>query len=265
MASPIQTSEQHIAAPGGQLYVKRWSNAASVHAPIILLHDSLGSVSLWRDFPAQLSEATGRDVIAYDRLGFGESDANPSTLDPKTFVADEAESGFAVLIAGLGLERFVLFGHSVGGAMAAVCAARFNDRCEALITESAQAFTEELTLQGIREAKVNFAQPGQVDRLKRYHGEKAQWVLSAWIDSWLSDEFVDWTLEATLPQVLCPVLSIHGDNDEFGSLAHPSFFTSRSTGPGVVKVLEGFGHVPHREDASQVLIAVTSFLEDATR
>ena len=260
MTATISTIETRVAGPEGELFVQRWQPDHQTGSPIVLFHDSLGSVSLWRDFPAALASATGREVIAYDRLGFGQSDSNPQTLDPKTFVADEAQQGFAALVDGLGLVRFVLFGHSVGGAMAAVCAARFNDRCDALITESAQGFTEELTLQGIREAKANFAQPGQVDRLKRYHGDKAEWVLSAWIDSWLSADFADWTLEGILPDVTCPVLSIHGDHDEFGSLAHPAFFTAKAQGPGTVKVLEGVGHVPHREDAATVLEIVSGFL-----
>ncbi|MCB1755647.1 MAG: alpha/beta hydrolase [Gammaproteobacteria bacterium] len=260
MKTTITSNETRVSTPLGKIYVKRWQTGDSAGAPIVLFHDSLGCVSLWRDFPELLARATGREVIAYDRPGFGESDPHPSQLIPRTFVSDEAVTAFAALQKNLALQRFVVFGHSVGGAMAAICAATYVDNCEALITESAQVFAEEQTLQGIRDAKVSFTEAGQLDRLRRYHGDKAEWVLHAWIDSWLSDEFSDWTIEDILPTIVCPVLSIHGDKDEFGSLKHPELFTTLPAGKCEKQVLQGFGHVPHREDPQRVLDIVTAFL-----
>ncbi|WP_290787649.1 alpha/beta fold hydrolase, partial [Halomonas sp.] len=129
--------------PAGGIHVARWrpAPAADLHQPIVLLHDSLGCVALWRGFPEQLAKATGREVIAYDRLGFGHSPPYPGTLTP-TFVADEARSTFAILREGLGLTRFVLLGHSVGGSMAIEAAGQHAEACQALITVAAQAFIE---------------------------------------------------------------------------------------------------------------------------
>src|SRR5689334_19597061 len=101
-----------IQSPQGRLFARHW-RAGGTAAPVVLLHDSLGCVELWRDFPSKLAVALGRDVIAYDRLGFGRSDAYPGKL-PDCFIDDEARGSFAALRAQLGLERFVLFGHSVG-------------------------------------------------------------------------------------------------------------------------------------------------------
>ncbi|MNG16521.1 Alpha/beta hydrolase family protein [compost metagenome] len=129
-----------------------------------------------------------------------------------------------------------------------------------LITESAQAFVEARTLEGIRVADRQFAEPGQLQRLERYHGGKAEWVLRAWVDNWLSEHFVDWSLDAVLPQVRCPLLSLHGDNDEFGSPAHPERLVALAGGPGLMRLLQGCGHVPHREQAERVLAEVLQFL-----
>ena len=120
---PASLSETRISTPQGSIYVRRWQAPAAgeeslARAPIVLLHDSLGSVALWRDFPQQLAEATRRDVLAYDRLGFGQSDPYPGTLGPG-FVAREAETVFPAVHQGLGLGDFIVLGHSVGGGMAA--------------------------------------------------------------------------------------------------------------------------------------------------
>ncbi|AFT71627.1 Alpha/beta hydrolase fold protein [Alloalcanivorax dieselolei B5] len=253
--------ETWINASQGRLFVKRWiPKNITGPAPIILFHDSLGCVALWRDFPQQLASATGREVIAYDRLGFGQSDPHPGTLGPD-FVRQEAQDTFPELCQALQRESAVVFGHSVGGGMATFCAAVFADRCQALITESAQTFVEDVTLAGIRDADRGFAEKEQMDRLRKYHGDKAQWVLSAWVDTWLSEPFQDWTLSDTLPRVRCPVLAIHGDQDEYGSLIHPERITSLCAGPATKKIVPDCGHVPHKEKPADVLDAITAFFQ----
>ena len=257
--SNLHSREHWIDTAQGKLFAQEWGPAQAQGAPIVLLHDSLGCVALWREFPAQLAHATGHRVIAYDRLGFGRSDAHPGVLR-LGFVEDEARQGFLALLEHLGVEDFIVFGHSVGGGMAVACAAAFGNLCRALITESAQAFVEARTLQGIRAADLQFAEPGQLQRLQRYHGSKAEWVLRAWVDNWLAEDFAEWNLDAVLAQVRCPLLSLHGDNDEFGSPAHPERLLAHAGGPGVMRLLQGCGHVPHREQAEQVLAEVTQFL-----
>jgi len=254
--------ERWIATPHGRLFARRWpgGDGAGVEpAPIVLLHDSLGSVELWREFPARLAAASGRAVIAYDRLGFGRSDPHPGRLDAG-FIAAEAGDGFACVRDAFALERFVVFGHSVGGGMAVGCAARWPAQCRALITESAQAFVEERTREGILAARAAFARPGQVERLGKYHGDKAAWVLSAWIDTWLSPPFADWNLDPELVRVTCPTLAIHGERDEYGSVRHPERIVAGVRGPARLRVLDGCGHVPHREREDEVLALIAAWL-----
>ena len=257
----IVAADRWVTHAHGRIFVRTWSDhtVESGLAPIILLHDSLGSVELWRDFPAWLAAGTGRAVIAYDRLGFGQSDARVDVLTP-AFVADEADTCFAAVREQLGIERFVVFGHSVGGAMAIHCADRFADDCEALITESAQAFVEERTLDGIRAAKTQFAGAEQFGRLEKYHGNKARWVLDAWTGTWLSAQFASWSLEAVLARVSAPTLAIHGGGDEYGSTRHPELIAEWSNADVKVAILPQLHHLPHREQPETVAGLVRDFL-----
>lgn len=260
--SGITVRDLCVDTPQGSLQVRRWQHGdggAEASVPIVLFHDSLGCIALWRDFPERLARATGRDVIAYDRLGFGQSDSHPGRLTGN-FIHDEAHGGFRHLREALSLDAFIAFGHSVGGGMAVACAAAYPDACRALIAESAQAFVEDRTIAGIRDAQRTYAQPGQLERLAKYHGDKAAWVLSAWIDSWLAPEFAGWCLDDDLRRVMCPVLAIHGEQDEFGSVAHPERIASLSRGPSIVQIMGGTGHVPHHEQAERVLARVSQWL-----
>lgn len=261
------TSSTHDIDSGGKrLFARRWQPAgADPEAPaIVLFHDSLGCVELWREFPADLAAATGLPVVAYDRLGFGRSDANPGRLG-RDFIADEARTGFAAVRGQLGIGRFVALGHSVGCGMAIAAADTFPDACAAVVTQAAQAFVEDRTLAGIREAQVQFASPDQFARLARYHGDKTQWVLDAWIKTWLAPAFADWTLDDVLERVRCPVLAMHGDRDEFGSRVHLDRIAARAGGPVTAILFEECGHVPHREHPGKVVDTVTRFLADAHR
>ena len=253
------TEESRVNTPGGNLFFKRWRPAHHDAAPIVLFHDSLGCVELWRAFPQRLAMETGREVIAYDRLGFGKSDPHPDVLE-NDFITTEAHHGFSALHEHLALSRFIAFGHSVGGGMGAACAAAFPGQCVALITEAAQAFVEPRTREGVLAARKIFADEKQQDRLRRYHGEKAEWVLNAWIDTWLSEAFRDWSLEPTLREIRCPVLAMHGDRDEYGSVRHPECIAALVQGPASRRIIQGCGHVPHREKENEVLQAVTEFL-----
>ena len=240
--------------------MRSWSVGSGDYPPIVLLHDSLGSVEQWREFPETLAAATKREVVAYDRLGFGRSTqrvGRPSV----DFVLEEAVSFFPALKKALGLTRFALFGHSVGGAMALAIAAGESQACRAVVTEAAQAFVEPRTLAGIRAARARFEDPKRFERMVRWHGEKARWVLDAWTEVWLSPDFLSWSLDEQLRKVTCPVLAIHGDVDEFGSVEFARRIARGVVGRSELAILGGCGHVPHRERKEQVLRLTASFLE----
>ena len=259
MPVSINHEDFSLTTPYGQVFARCWypnkQAQAQPLAPIILLHDSLGCVALWRDFPALLASATQRNVVAYDRLGFGRSDPHPGDWS-NDFIRQEAQRYVPLVRAGLGIERFIAFGHSVGGAMATHCAALFPEHCLALVTESSQAFVEERTVLGVQRAKEQFEQPGQIERLRKYHGEKAQWVLNAWTQTWLSPTYADWTIEQGLPAIGCPHLVIHGADDEFGSTQHAHRYAGLTGGSSEMLLISDCMHVPHREQPQTVIDAV---------
>jgi pimeloyl-ACP methyl ester carboxylesterase len=254
-------AEAWVETAHGQLHARCWPapDADAARPPIVLLHDSLGCVELWRDFPGRLAAATGRRVIAYDRLGFGKSDPHPGRLGPD-FVLEEARGGLAAVLARFGIGDFVAFGHSIGAGMAITAAAAHPDACRGVVSESAQALVEERTLAGIRAAQRQFAQPGQMARLHRYHGAKAVWVLDAWTGTWLSPGWAGWNLDAELRAASCPILAIHGEDDPYGCTRHPERIAALAGGPVTVRLLPRCGHVPHREQEADVLRAVAAFL-----
>lgn len=243
---------------GGRIATRSWraEGPGAEREPILLLHDSLGAVELWRDFPARLALATGRRVVAYDRLGFGRSSAvlDPPALD---FVAREAREIVPRLCDRMGMDRFIVCGHSVGGGMAAETAAAHPGRVAALITIAAQAFVEERTREGIALARADFQRPETLARLAKYHGDKARWVVDAWTETWLSPRFADWSLEPALARIVCPVLAVHGENDEYGSTLHPERIAA---GRGEARLLPGIGHLPHRECPDLLVEVIAAFL-----
>jgi pimeloyl-ACP methyl ester carboxylesterase len=245
--------------PHGAVFAREWRPKNAAGAALILLHDSLGCVDVWRGFPAMLAAETKRRVISYDRLGFGRAHARDGAL-PTTFVRQESEVFLPHLLRSLQLDSFIPLGHSVGGGMAMYCGDTLRDSCAAIVTVAAQMFAEPKTLLAIAEAKRAYEEPERLTRLEKYHGNKTAWVLRAWTETWLSKDFAKWTLRDTLPAICCPILGIHGDLDEFGSLEHPRMIESLAGGRSRAVILRGVGHVPHREQPRTVLQLVTDFL-----
>lgn len=249
----------------GRLFVRIWQpKIAPNQVPIVLFHDSLGCVDLWRGFPAALCAATQRRVIAYDRLGFGRSDAYTSALS-FCFIDDEPHAGFATLCDALHINEFIALGHSVGGCMAVHCAAAYGGRCLGLITLAAQAFNDDRVRAGIRDAQQTFEAPEQFEKLTKYHGGKARWVLNAWVDTWLDPAFTQWSLAPALAKVSCPALILHGEHDEYGSLRQPERIAQWLNGPAHCEILAKVHHVPHREDEAQVVHLVQQFITELGR
>ena len=255
----VKIVESIADTPYGGLYIKEWlPNELSSDIPIIMLHDSLGCVGLWKEFPEMLATTLSRRIVAYDRLGFGQSDVRvePPSVD---FIKEEASIYFPEIKKHLSIDNYILLGHSVGGGMSLNIAANDKD-CTAVISISAQAFVEDITLQGIKTAQKMFKKPGQIERLENWHGNKAMWVLEAWIDTWLSPDFLRWDLNYCIHHVTCPVLVIHGDNDEYGSIAFPEFIANNVLGWSTKLIIENCGHFPHKENTNEVLDAIVNFI-----
>ena len=254
-------SDTQYTLKAGTIFARTWTPAAlSNDVPLVLLHDSLGSIELWRDFPEVLANRLQRRVFAYDRLGFGRSSPR-SELPSLNFIREEAEQNLPEILDQAGISTFAILGHSVGGSMALVAASLWPGRCQAVVSIAAQAFVEDQTVIGVKAARRLFRNSEQLDRLKKWHGEKAQWVVQAWTETWLSPDFATWNLAADLPQVTCPVLVLHGDLDEYSSQRFPDFICQYSGGPTEKHILTACGHVPHREKPDEVLELIVRFLD----
>ena len=215
---------------------------------------------MWRDFPMLLSQATGRRVIAYDRLGFGKSDGR-GAKQPLGFVTEEAEVfGFQIRDA-LEIDEFIMFGQSVGGSMALATASLFPNACEAVISVCAQVYVEEKTLKKVEQMKMLFSDPATVERLKPFHGDKIRWVLDSWFETWLDSDFASWNLRAELASITCPTLTVQGERDEYLTASQINEIAGSVKGRVTQLVIADCGHTPHAEKPEELVAVVAKFLE----
>jgi pimeloyl-ACP methyl ester carboxylesterase len=224
-----------------------------------MLHEGLGSLALWRDFPQRLADATRRRTLAYSRAGYGASDSldGPRGVD---FMHVEALDTLPQLLDSLALEQPVLFGHSDGGSIALIHAARAGRPLSAVIALAPHVFVEPYGLKSIAEARRAYLDGDLRAKLARHHRdvESAFW---GWNDVWLNPDFVSWNIEALLPAIACPVLAIQGVDDEYGTMEQLDRI-ERGVRDFHRLELQHCGHSPHRDQPEAVLAAVTAFLAE---
>lgn len=263
-ASPaVSRAPVPVRLPEGRLEAVRLLPAepAPAGAPVVFLHDALGSVSLWRDFPDRLCAALGREGLVYDRLGFGRSDPWPGPPG-HTFLEVEARRRLPEVLRQAGVDRPVLFGHSDGATIALLFAAFFPEVPAAVVSVAAHVFIEDVTLAGISETAAAWETTDLPARLARHHGEKAEAVFRSWAETWHDPAFRGFSAVETIRAVRCPVLVIQGEKDEYATRAQVDAIASSVSGPVRSLLLPGLGHFPHREDPGAVLAETVSFLEE---
>ncbi len=227
-------------------------------APIVMLHEGLGSVALWKDFPQRVAERTRCGVLVYSRYGHGSSDGLLEKR-PVSFMHHEGEVVLPELLALYGLERPILLGHSDGGSIALIYAGRFPESPRALILEAPHVFVEDLSIQSIAAAKVNFQTTNFREKLARYH-EHVDETFWGWNDIWLDPAFRSWNIESYLETIRCPVLCIQGEQDEYGTPEQVKTIHSRVPDTELV-MLADCRHSPHRDQPGKTLEAVESFVK----
>ena len=227
---------------------------------IIFLHDALGCIKTWRDFPEALAAQTNCGYLVYDRLGYGSSSKDPNALNrDKNYLEREADLLLRIL-EELKIKSPILFGHSDGGSIGLIAAAKSNGNIRGILTEAAHIFVENLTLQGIWRAKENYLKGKLRAKLLKYHGSKTDDVFRSWADTWLSKNFQDWSIESFLPKINCPCLILQGENDEYGTLRQVEGIKQGVNGPVVDVILKNVGHTPHKEDREHVLDLAARFI-----
>lgn len=238
-----------------------WIGPSPDEAPtLIFLHEGLGCVALWRDFPARLADITGCGALVYSRLGYG--DSAPCPLPRRVdFMHHEGLVVLPEVIRQSGVRDYLLVGHSDGGSIALIHAG--GGPCPGLkgvVTLAAHVFCEGLTRRAIESARQRYLSGDLKGRLSPYHGKNTHCAFWGWNDVWLHPDFMQWRIDAYLPSIHVPVLAIQGETDPCGSMGQLDVIQAK-TGDGVaVEVIAGCGHAPHLEKSDTVLAAISAFI-----
>lgn len=228
---------------------------------LVFLHDSLGCIQLWRDFPKQLAEVTGCNILIYDRLGYGKSEAMLSAERDLNYLELEADI-LNSLLEILNINNAILFGHSDGGSIALIAGSKYKHRIKALIIEAGHIFRDELTLQGVQAAKIAYTTSNIAEKLSKYHGSKVDMLYKAWVNTWLKDEFEHWNIEHFLKNITCNLLFIQGEKDDYGTMEQLYRTIKQCSGKTNALIIPNIGHTPHKEIPNFIIEKVSIFIKD---
>jgi pimeloyl-ACP methyl ester carboxylesterase len=237
-----------------------WVGAAqSAHPLVVFLHEGLGSVAMWKDFPDQFCEAHGLRGLVFSRYGYGNSSARPAGERWRSdFMHRQAVEVLPALFAQLGVERPWLFGHSDGGSIALLYAARYPNQVSGVVAVAPHIFAEPVSIENISAAREAYLHGDLRKRLARYHADvdSAFW---GWNDIWLDPAFLDWNIERELASISCPLLAIQGEDDEYGTLEQV-YGIKRQVPAAEVIVLAQCGHSPHRDQPAELSREAAHFI-----
>ena len=254
--SPKSVDEvRTVEVAGAALEVSLYAGDAQ-SPTIVLLHEGLGSVAMWRDFPSQVAAVTGCPVMAYSRQGYGRS--TPRLVSyAANFMHIEALEVLPVLLEALDIDNPVLFGHSDGGSIALIHAAAHS--VAGVIVMAPHIFVEEVGITSIAKLLENIDGTDFLTRLARYH-EDPQHVFRGWNDIWLAPEFRGWDIKTEVALISAPVLAIQGESDQFGTMAQIDGIAAGASGQVTLLKLADCGHSPHRDQEGAVLRAARVFI-----
>jgi pimeloyl-ACP methyl ester carboxylesterase len=250
-----------FAMAAGRSLAYEWVGEAAPGKPtLVFLHEGLGSIRQWRDFPAKVAAATGCRALVYDRYGYGQSDVLQEKRRTVQFMHDEALLSLPALLGELSIENPLLIGHSDGASIALIHAGG-GHAVRGVVAMAPHVFIEPICLSSIRKATETFETTDLPARLGRYHRDVRE-TFYGWADVWLDPDFEGWDIrDDFLPQISCPVLAIQGHDDEYGTMAQLDEIARRVKGPCDLVKLERCGHAPFRDQPEAVVQAVTRFTE----
>ncbi|MFC5478745.1 alpha/beta fold hydrolase [Massilia suwonensis] len=254
----------HLGLGGAALRLEyQWVGVAdSPHPTLVFLHEGLGSIALWKDFPEQLCQAAGMRGLVFSREGYGRSTPRPHKERwPVGFMHRQAWEVVPALLQELGIERPWLFGHSDGASIALLHAARF--AVSGVIVAAPHIMVEDISVSSIAAAREAYLEGGLRARLARYH-EDIDSAFWGWNDVWLDPAFRAWDIRDQLPAIAAPLLAIQGEDDEYGTLEQ-IYGIARLAPQTQLLVLPQCGHSPHRDQAGRLIDAATRFMTGTNR
>ena len=252
---------QTLDVDGVSLEVK-WLGLADSQMPVLVfLHEGLGCVALWRDFPEKLCQQLGLRGFVFSRQGYGASDPIPLPR-PVEFMHHEGMETLPKVLDAAGIDETILIGHSDGGSISLINAGGVKDpRVKAVITLAAHVFNEDITVKSIEEAKVAFETTNLRDRLAKYHGDNVDCAFWGWNDVWLNPDFKTWNIEEFLPGVDVPALILQGENDQYGTPAQVEAIRTGIGDNASIQLIPDCKHSPHLEQPDNTLTLIAGFVE----
>ena len=223
----------------------------------VFLHEGLGSISLWRNFPEQVAASTGCSALVYSRYGSGNSDLLEQPHEV-SYMHDEALKSLPELLTRLNIRAPILIGHSDGGSIALIYAA-VHRQVRGLVLLAPHVFVEDLSITSITETKHKFETTHLCEMLARHHRDAAR-TFWGWNNIWLHPGFRRWNIEEYLPRITCPILAIQGFEDQYGTMAQVEAIARQSAGPVEILRLHNCGHSAHRDQPEAVLDAIQRFV-----
>jgi pimeloyl-ACP methyl ester carboxylesterase len=244
---------------GDQRLEYRFAGPRSADAPIlVLLHEGLGCVALWGDFPDRLATATRMRVFSYSRAGYGASSPVPLPR-PSTYMHDEARDTLPKVLKAIGFRRGILVGHSDGASIASIYAGSVQDRrIRGLALIAPHFFTESIGLDEIAKAKRAYRRSDLKKKLARWH-TNVDVAFKGWNEAWLAPGFREWNIVEFLEYIHCPVLVIQGTDDQYGTSRQVETVREKCRVPVDVAMLDGVKHAPHREATERTVELIAGF------
>ncbi len=227
---------------------------------LVFLHGGVGCVRMWRDFPQILCRRAGLPGLVYDRLGFGRSDPL-ADLEGPTFRNREGRDTLPLVLDAFAIRGAVLIGHSEGGAISLLAAAAHPARIKGVVGLAPQPVVHEAAVQGTRRVMEEYATGGLRQRLIKYHGEKFDRTFARWAECWTGAQGAAWSMERELAAIACPVLTITGQDDEYGYAPHVEAMARCMGGKLAMHLLPGAGHHPQDEARQEVVELILGFLK----
>ena len=224
---------------------------------MVFLHEGLGSVALWRDFPGKVARRLGAPAFLYSRFGYGQSDGLQGRRTPQ-FMHEEALDVLPRLLDRFGIDRPFLVGHSDGASIALIHAALSARPVAGVVCMAPHVFVEPVCVESIAKLRETYRTTDLRQRLARYHARVDDAFLG-WADIWLEPEFLNWSIEDLMDRIAQPMLLIQGRDDEYGTLAQLDRIGARAKGPTSRLVLDNCGHSAHRDQEDAVLDAIVAF------
>jgi pimeloyl-ACP methyl ester carboxylesterase len=242
----------------------QWVGAQHSEYPVVVfLHEGLGSVAMWKDFPHQFCSNKGFTGLVLSRYGYGRSTPKPKEERwPVSFMHAQAHDVLPAFFAALGVSKPWLFGHSDGGSIALLYAARYPDAVSGVVVAAPHIFVEDLTITSIEQARETYLSTDLRARLARYHDDpdSAFW---GWNDIWLNPDFRRWNIEDQLPLITCPVLAVQGEDDEYGTLDQVRGIKKKAPQTKLF-ILPKCGHSPHRDQPQALIQEAAGFITSST-